>query len=97
MEFPAVGLLPLPGPATRIVTEFLRAPHPTAELIKDLEFVWESEDELSWLIVRGKDLRCIDNSRADHPPKYDNSECDQGWEVQFVCDRTDGKLLRYIL
>ena len=41
MELPILQLLPgpLPMDAIRIITQFLRKPHPTAEMIKALEFV----------------------------------------------------------
>ena len=38
MEFPILQKLPSPHTAIRIVTAFLREPHPTAALIKALQF-----------------------------------------------------------
>ena len=38
MEFPILRELPLPDSCVKIVTQFLREPHPTAMLIKELRF-----------------------------------------------------------
>ena len=38
MEFPVLLELPLPAPCRKIVTQFLREPHPTALLIGRLSF-----------------------------------------------------------
>ena len=38
MEFPILQRLPLPQTAIRMVTEFLREPHPTAVMIKAVHF-----------------------------------------------------------
>ena len=66
MEFPVLLELPLQTIPRRIITQFLRAPHPTAVMIKDLSFdyvIYESNDRpREWqkvnLVVRGQHL-CI--------------------------------------
>ena len=66
MELPILNLLPLPQTAIQMVTRFLRKPHPTALLIKELDF-WHMETLMNFetsgifmetmLVVRGYTLR----------------------------------------
>ena len=44
MEFPILTFLPMPAPAIRLVTQFLREPHPTAILIQKLTFIRTDPD-----------------------------------------------------
>ena len=54
MEFPILQKLRLPETAIRMVTEFLRKPHPTAALIKALHF-----DHYPWgFALSGDAIRC---------------------------------------
>ena len=78
MEFPILTLLPLPLPAIRLVTQYLRQPHPTALLIKPLKFLRHDaqdscddgdEDEFGYeprifasLTVHGRGIRIKDLS-----------------------------------
>ncbi len=64
MEFPILQHLPLPGPAIRMVTEFLREPHPTAAMIKALRFSrWSGG-----FSVKGKTIRY--HKMGAYPPKF---------------------------
>ena len=42
MELPILMLTPLPESAVKLVTQFLRKPHPCAVLIKQLDFDWST-------------------------------------------------------
>ena len=45
MEFRILSLMPLPETARKLVTQFLREPHPTANLIQALKFEREEAQE----------------------------------------------------
>jgi len=69
MEFPIVSQLRLPKTAQRIITQLLREPHPTAALIKNLDFEYEDCPEvLPSVYVSGEGVRFIDRDTC--PPRY---------------------------
>ena len=64
MELPILKHLPMPDVAVRLVTQFLRKPHPTAAMIKALTFSRCSKG----FSVQGKTLRF--HKMNTYPPKY---------------------------
>jgi hypothetical protein len=97
MEFPILNLLHLPGPASRIITQFLREPHPTAKLIHDLKFEWDVEGEYTFLYVSGQTLRPV-NGWSCYPyrllPLTPDLTIVGGWGILYISDH-DGELLPY--
>jgi hypothetical protein len=85
MEFPILEELSLPLTAIRIVTEFLREPHPTAAMIKDVLF-----QQYEWgSLVSGKTVRCHVGNR--HPPKYMKVSAKIVCMLKFVFDPYTGE------
>ena len=73
MEFRVLTHLPIPATAQKIITQFLRQPHPTAKLIQNLRFEWEEDPEvMPTLYVSGDGVRFI--ARETWPPTYVSSE-----------------------
>ena len=70
MELPILQLLPgpLPMDAIRIITQFLRKPHPTALMIKELRFC-----KHRWgFTITGDPIRChiVRNDEEVYPPTF---------------------------
>lgn len=80
MEFPILDKLPLPATCRKLVTQFLREAHPTAELIKWLHFRREEAQESDYvdegssacLLVSGHGLRFWDSCLVT--PRYIESQ-----------------------
>jgi len=72
MEFPVLGEMHLPDSAVKIITQFLREPHPTALLFKDIRFYnHQAPGPFVFLTVRGYGIR-VKDGRTPYPHTYDN-------------------------
>ena len=88
MEFSVLLALPLPATCRKIVTQFLREPHPTATLIKVVRFqydVIEYHDGWRCLVITGPSVRVL--HRRKWPPSY---ECGV-WGLAFCYDAITGE------
>ena len=72
MEFPVLLALPLPVTCRKLVTQFLREPHPTVTLIKGVRFQDDVLDfHVGWtcLVITGHSVRIL--HRRKWPPSYE--------------------------
>ena len=103
MEFPVLQELPLPALCVKLVTQFLREPHPAAMLIQKLTFehdeqAWDEDDDDERvhieLTVKGPGLRQLNQSLW--PPRYvvwpkRNANYPHPFRQYFVFDELTGE------
>ena len=81
MELPILKQLPLPETAVRMVTQFLRKPHPTAAMIKELHF-----DHYPWgFSLYGEPVRY--HRQNAYPPRFCKGVLSRAMKV-WVFDKT---------
>jgi hypothetical protein len=103
MEFPVLHELPLPALCVKLVTQFLREPHPAAMLVQKLTFEhdeqeWDEDDDDERvhikLTVKGPGLRQL--NRSLWPPRYivwlkRNANYPHPFYQSFVFDELTGE------